>query len=75
MRAATRGAAYGWHHDGYRAVLHPREKPGSSMSNDLSVGLLTVVGVLGGLASLLVLLSALDPTNVVRTPPRTDTLK
>ena len=36
------------------------------MSNDLSVGLLTVVGVLGGLASLLVLLSALDPTNVVR---------
>ena len=45
------------------------------MSNDLSVGLLTVVGVLGGLASLLGLLSALDPTNVVRTPTRTDTLK
>ena len=42
------------------------------MSNDLSVGLLTVVAVLGGLASLLVLLSAIDPTNVGRTPPRTD---
>ncbi len=45
------------------------------MSNDLSVGLLTVIAVLGGLASLLVLLSALDPTNVQRTPTRTDTLK
>ena len=42
------------------------------MANDLSVGLLTVVGVLAGLASLLVLLSAMDPTNVRRTPRRTD---
>jgi hypothetical protein len=41
------------------------------MANDLSVGLLTVVGVLAGLASLLFLLSALDPTNEQRTP-RTD---
>ena len=45
------------------------------MSNDLSVGLLTVVGVLAGLASLLVLLSALDPTSVRRSPSRTDTFK
>ena len=44
------------------------------MSNDLTVGLLTVVGVLGGLASLLVLMCALDPTNVSR-PVRTDTIK
>jgi len=37
------------------------------MSNDLSVGLLTVAGVLAGLASLLVLLTVLDPTTVRRT--------
>ncbi len=33
------------------------------MANDLSVGLLTVLGVLAGMASLLFLMSALDPTN------------
>ncbi len=42
------------------------------MANDLSVGLLTVVGVLAGLASLLVVLSALDPTSERRTPHRID---
>ena len=42
------------------------------MANDLSVGLLTVIGVLAGLVALLVLLSALDPTNERRTPPRVD---
>ena len=52
--------------------MHSPENGTPKMANDLSVGLLTVIGVLGGLASLLVLLSALDPTNVVRTPPRTD---
>ena len=37
------------------------------MANDLSVGLLTVIAVLAGMASLLVLMSALDPTNEQRT--------
>ena len=32
------------------------------MSNDLSVGLLTVLGVLAGMASLLFLLSVLEPS-------------
>lgn len=36
------------------------------MANELGTGLLTVVGVLAGLAALLVLLAALDPTNVPR---------
>ena len=70
MSADTR--LHGGRPAGYGTTLHPRENGTPKMANDLSVGLLTVVGVLGGLASLLVLLSALDPTNVVRTPPRTD---
>ena len=36
------------------------------MTNDLSQGLLTVLGVLGGIAVLLFLVAALDPTNVTR---------
>jgi len=36
------------------------------MVNDLGTGLLTVISVLAGLAALLVLLAALDPTNVPR---------
>ncbi|WP_277988314.1 hypothetical protein [Nocardioides sp. S5] len=36
------------------------------MANELGTGLLTVIGVLAGLAALLVLLTALDPTNVPR---------
>ena len=36
------------------------------MANDLSVGLLTVIGVRVGMATLLFLMSALDPTNEQR---------
>ncbi len=36
------------------------------MVDDLGTGLLTVISVLAGLAALLVLLAALDPTNVPR---------
>ena len=36
------------------------------MTNDLSQGLLTVLGVLAGLATLLFLVAALDPKNVGR---------
>ncbi len=36
------------------------------MANELGTGLMTVIGVLAGLAALLVLLAALDPTNVPR---------
>lgn len=36
------------------------------MTNDLSQGLLTVLGVLAGLAVLLCLVAALDPQNVGR---------
>lgn len=38
----------------------------STMTNDLSQGLLTVLGALGGIAALLFLVAALDPTNVAR---------
>ena len=50
------------------------------MTNDLSVGLLVVLGVLAGIGALLVLMSRLDPTSqqrpapahrAVRVPPRT----
>ena len=41
------------------------------MADDLTGGVLTVIGVLAGMASLLFLMSALDPTTV-RRPPRTD---
>ena len=40
------------------------------MANSLSVGLLVVVGVLAGMATLLILMSALDPTSERRTPHR-----
>jgi hypothetical protein len=37
-----------------------------TMTNDLGLGLLTVLGVLGGIAALLFLVAAMDPTNVAR---------
>ncbi len=40
------------------------------MENSLSVGLLVVIGVLAGMAALLILMSALDPTSERRTPVR-----
>ena len=36
------------------------------MTNDLGQGLMTVLGVLGGIAALLFLVAALDPTNIAR---------
>ena len=50
---------------GYEADSSTREM-GWTMTNDLSYGLLTVIGVLGGIATLLILVTALDPTNVRR---------
>ncbi|WP_210648818.1 hypothetical protein [Nocardioides sp. SYSU D00065] len=39
------------------------------MTNDLDTGLLTVLGVLAGIAALLFLLAAMDPTNLRRPKP------
>lgn len=36
------------------------------MTNDIGQGLLTVLGVLAGIATLLFLVAAMDPTNVAR---------
>jgi hypothetical protein len=40
------------------------------MANDLTAGLLVVLGVLAGIAILLLVLTHLDPTNVRRELPR-----
>ncbi len=40
------------------------------MSNDLDVTVLTVLGVLAGIAMLLYVMAALDPTNVGRSKPK-----
>jgi hypothetical protein len=39
------------------------------MTNDLSVGLLVVLGVLAGIGTLLVVMSRLDPTSQQRPAP------
>ena len=39
------------------------------MTNDLSIGLLVVLGVLAGIGALLVLMARLDPTSVQRPAP------
>lgn len=47
----------------------PPETGSGAVVNDLAGGLLTVFGVLAGIAALLYLLAALDPTNVRRKSP------
>lgn len=71
VRAPAPGAGEGGHgkpRTGYKGAGSPPE--GSPLlTNDLSAGLLVVLGVLAGLSGLLVTLTVLDPTTVRRPVP------